>query len=61
MMPLQFLIPPPVGTVFPWGQAQAPVPEREDKPLKRHKTGKNGINFMITTPKNPPAKKYNKL
>ncbi|KAF3994037.1 hypothetical protein FT663_00057 [Candidozyma haemuli var. vulneris] len=59
LMPSQFLVPPPVGTVFPWGQAQAPAPEREDKP-KRHKSNKNGINFMITTPKNPPAKKYNK-
>ncbi|QEL61692.1 hypothetical protein CJJ09_003845 [Candidozyma auris] len=29
LMPSQFLIPPPVGTVFPWGQAQAPVPERK--------------------------------
>lgn len=60
LMPSQYFVPPPVGTVFPWGQAQAPAPEREDRP-KRHKASKNGINFMITTPKNPPAKKYNKL
>ncbi|PVH16352.1 uncharacterized protein CXQ87_004227 [Candidozyma duobushaemuli] len=59
LMPSQYFVPPPVGTVFPWGQAQAPAPEREDRP-KRHKASKNGINFMITTPKNPPAKKYNK-
>lgn len=33
-------------------------------PAKKHKAAGNpkthGINFMITTPKNPPAKKYNK-
>ncbi|CCE86443.1 Piso0_004933 [Millerozyma farinosa CBS 7064] len=33
-------------------------------PTKKHKGASNpkthGINFMITTPKNPPAKKYNK-
>lgn len=60
LMPSQYFVPPPVGTAFPWGQAQAPAPEREDR-HKRHKASKNGINFMITTPKNPPAKKYNKL
>ncbi|CAN3357324.1 hypothetical protein DICA3_D10814 [Diutina catenulata] len=32
----------------------------DDTPNKRQKSAKSAINFMITTPKNPPAKKYNK-
>lgn len=40
-----------------------PVPqftETEESSHKKHKSGKNtSINFMISTPKNPPARKYN--
>lgn len=36
-------------------------PHEDSSPHKKHKTStkSNGINFMITTPKNPPARKYN--
>lgn len=64
MMPSQYYIPPPQGMI-PWGMA--PVPERKrdaeetSHVHKKPRGGKSNINFMITTPKNPPARKYNKL
>lgn len=54
--PSQFLVPPPSGKMVAW---PVPAEVKEEEQSKRRKLGKN-INFMITTPKNPPAKKYNK-
>lgn len=56
MAPSQFLVPPPSGKMMAW---PVPAESKEEEPVKRRKLAKN-INFMITTPKNPPAKKYNK-
>lgn len=62
IMGSQFIIPPPLSQVMPWQVAPPPVEKKEEEaPHKKHRSSKNGINFMITTPKNPPAKKYNKL
>ncbi|CUM64121.1 uncharacterized protein PRCAT00001712001 [Priceomyces carsonii] len=43
------------------GSVRGPVFEPEDaSPYKKQKSSRNSsINFMITTPKNPPARKYN--
>lgn len=65
VMTSQYFIPPPLpSNMVAWG-ASAPVPEKrsdeETHHNKRQRGNKNSINFMITTPKNPPAKKYNKL
>lgn len=65
-MASQYFIPPrlPSG-MGQWGAPAAPVledkkHEEETHHHKRQRGNKNSINFMITTPKNPPAKKYNK-
>lgn len=67
VVPSQFLIPQPVSSMVPWpASAQGtPAPQlvekkEEERPLKKAKKSKSGINFMISTPKNPPARKYNK-
>lgn len=62
VMTSQYFIPPPIPGMMQWGAAPVPEkkPEEEHHP-KRLRGTKNSINFMITTPKNPPAKKYNKL
>lgn len=54
LVQLQYVIPPPLGPVMPY----QPQEKASEPPQKRAKKG--AINFMITTPKNPPAKKYNK-
>lgn len=55
----QYFVPSPMaaGGVIPW--TMTPVVEKREEEPARKKT-KSGINFMITTPKNPPARKYNK-
>lgn len=55
----QYFVPSPMaaGGVIPW--TMTPVVEKREEEPPRKKT-KSGINFMITTPKNPPARKYNK-
>lgn len=62
VMTSQYFIPPPMpSNMVQW---TAPLQEKKDEEVhhsKRQKGNKNSINFMITTPKNPPAKKYNKL
>lgn len=63
MVPSQYFIPPPLTSgMVPW--AIAPAQEKKEEESHHHKKqkgNKSGINFMITTPKNPPARKYNKL
>jgi len=67
VMTSQYFVPPllPSGMV-PWGTSaptsyKKPDEDHHHHHHKRQKGNKNSINFMITTPKNPPAKKYNKL
>ncbi|ODV79979.1 uncharacterized protein CANTADRAFT_25746 [Suhomyces tanzawaensis NRRL Y-17324] len=72
--PSQYMMPVPAGMgMAPPSHAQVPThqfasestsrssPQDDISPYKKQKsTGKtNNINFMITTPKNPPARKYN--
>lgn len=63
MLTSQYFVPPPFPSgMIPWGGA-VPTSEKKQDDEHHHKRqkGKNSINFMITTPKNPPARKYNKL
>lgn len=64
MMTSQYFIPPPLPSGMVQWPTSAPIPEKKSEEEhhhpKRHRGSKNSINFMITTPKNPPAKKYNK-
>lgn len=64
MLTSQYFVPPPPfpSGMIPWGGA-VPTSEKKQDDEQHHKRqkGKNSINFMITTPKNPPARKYNKL
>lgn len=63
-MTSQYFVPPPLPSgMMPWSSSASSSEKNHDEEHhhKRQKGTKNSINFMITTPKNPPAKKYNKL
>lgn len=60
MVPSQYFIPPPLAQgMVPWPVAILEKRGEDEPPAKKTKQ-KGEINFMITTPKNPPARKYNK-
>lgn len=62
MVPSLYFIPPLLAPgMVPWTIAPAPQKKDDEHHHKKPKPAKSGINFMITTPKNPPARKYNKL
>ena len=62
MMPAPYFVPPPPpGKVVPWPALAEPLnPLKEEEQQPKRKKTKTNLNFMISTPKNPPAKKYNK-
>lgn len=61
MVPSQYYMP---SNMVPWKLMPLATEKRRDEDEshvpKKAKTGKNNLNFMISTPKNPPARKYNK-
>lgn len=65
-VPSHYFIPPPLqpGMVSWVPSAVAPDKRREEEEAygnKKRRGLKSGISFMISTPQNPPARKYNKL
>lgn len=65
-VPSHYFIPPPLqpGMVSWVPSAVAPDRRHEEEEPYSHKKRrglKSGISFMISTPQNPPARKYNKL
>lgn len=64
--PSHYFIPPPLqpGMVSWVPTSVVPEMRREEEELhinKKRRSLKSGISFMISTPQNPPARKYNKL
>ncbi|KAM9927337.1 hypothetical protein OXX59_002620 [Metschnikowia pulcherrima] len=64
----QYFVPPPICTApntMSWpapqiAQQRKRNSEGETNACRKHKAAKSGISFMISTPNNPPAQKYNK-
>lgn len=64
--PSHYFIPPPLqpGMVSWVPTSVIPEKRREEEDIhtnKKRRALKSGISFMISTPQNPPARKYNKL
>ncbi|WPK24819.1 hypothetical protein PUMCH_002111 [Australozyma saopauloensis] len=64
-VPSHYFIPPPLQAgMVSWVPGPIPERRREEEDHYNHKKRrslKTGISFMISTPQNPPARKYNKL